>query len=154
MQLVEVAQETELSWLKVNPTGFLTVTMLHLVPFHCSERLAPGAWVHTPTAMQDLIVVHDTALSALLYTPPTLGLETNTHRVPVQRSVNVWNTSLVVSVDEEPTAQQPTAVPTGTQETPESVLTTAPGAFGLDSTDQDEPFHRSVNVASPDPGAV
>jgi hypothetical protein len=66
-QLVALTQETALRRLNVHPAGFATGTIVHVLPFHRSARLAPGLCSHTPTAMQDDGLVHDTPFSALLY---------------------------------------------------------------------------------------
>jgi hypothetical protein len=66
-QSVALAHETELSRLNVHPAGFATGTIVHVLPFHRSDKLAPGLCSHMPTAMHDDALVHDTAFSALLY---------------------------------------------------------------------------------------
>jgi hypothetical protein len=93
----------------------------------------------SPTASQLVALVHDTPLRTANVPLDGFGLFTNAQPEPFQRSVNVLCTE---PSKEFPTAKQLVVVG---HETPLSVDSVAPLAFGLVMIDQVVPFHCSTN---------
>ena len=58
----------------------------HAVPFHASTNVLPP---ESPTAMHEVGVTHDTAVSSLLVAPTGLGDLWIFHAVPSHTSINV-----------------------------------------------------------------
>jgi hypothetical protein len=116
-----------------DPVGFGVDFTVHVVPFHCSPSVTPEAL--DPTDEQAKGEVHETENSAA----PGLcavGADWIVHFVPFQRAASVpWSVCPTAShaVDE-------------THETPIRTPNCAPGGFGVDCTDQVEPFHCSTSV--------
>lgn len=109
-------------------------TIVHVDPFNISANVLK--FVSEPTARHEVGPVHDTEI----------------------RSPLVGSLGSVASVQAEPfhvsamARSGPSARPTATQavgavhDTPKRPLLVDAGAFGLDTIDQDEPFHTSVKV--------
>jgi hypothetical protein len=119
---------------------FGLVTIDQVVPFHRSTNVVVDWYAFEPTAKQLVALVHDTPRS--VGSPCSgFGLPTIDQVVPFHRSINVRGWPL--SLRKPPTAKQLVAL---VQDTPDSKLYIAFAGFGLATTDQLVPFHRTMSV--------
>ena len=145
--MVALVHETPESWLIVAPAGFGLVTTDQVVPSQrCTEvLLRPGAVIVLPTAMQLVVLVHDTPSNVANDALIGLGLGVVDHVTPFHCSANVCrllndrsNAELVA----RPTAMQ---FPSALHETAASWVRVAPG-LGLMTFYHLLPFQRWMRV--------
>jgi hypothetical protein len=126
------------------PTGLGVRWIAQLVPFHRSARvIVPTRSVRNPTAVQNVLVVHDTPASPLLLAAVALGVRWIDQLMPCDRCASVTSTSVRL-------VKNPTAVHdiSEAHDTPANWPYVAPAGFGVRSIDHLVPFHRSASITS------
>jgi hypothetical protein len=113
------------------------------VPFHRSASVseAPDLLPDTPTAVQAVADLHDTASRLLPIVPDGLGVVCTTQEVPFHASANA-------SVAPELFPYSPMAVQAAAElhDTPPRLLSMAPLGSGMVCTVQEVPFQISANI--------
>ena len=125
---------------------FGLVTIDQVVPFQCSTNVllvAPGWSKVWPTALQFVVLGHDTLSRPLEVTPLGLGLATIDQLVPFHRSTKVAPAD--PSGEEPPTASQFVVL---THDTPLRSVSREPVGSGLVTTDHVVPFQCSANACA------
>src|ERR1700722_8712526 len=98
MQFLAEVQDTPERLLPCAPEGFGVVSMDQAVPLNTSASVTwvPGLLLYTPTAVQALDEVHDTAKKALPRTPGILGSFSIDHLLPFHSSASAsWTPALL-----------------------------------------------------------
>ena len=103
-QLAAFAHDTPKKMLVALPEPLGLATIDQLVPFHCSTNVTTAELLNSrPTAVQSVVVGHDTLLRMFSSAPGSFGLVTIDQLVPFQCSTNV---SSKVPFTSSPTAKQ------------------------------------------------
>ena len=145
MQKAALVQETELRELpKRDPGGGGLGTTAQILPFHLStsgSELA-GPFVYEPTAMQNVVLAHDT-LSSVSPLFPGLRLATTDQERPFHRSTSVLWSSSSALFEYAPAAMQKVAL---VHETPSRSFALDPGFLLAEMAQELPPCGARVEV--------
>jgi hypothetical protein len=141
VQLLADVHETPVAYATFAPVGAGIDWTFHSVPFQISAKGATMAelFSYSPTAMQALAEVHDTASRLPLRVPLGSGVVVTFHSEPFQLSLSENSVPELLSL--MPTAMQPVA---DAQATPYNTTALGSPRYGVVCRVHSVPFHRST----------